>query len=442
MPAEPTEPNAEANAVVIRAKAERKIIRPAGTQKNRNKIPDSILNDPALQATIANLLPSNYNFEVEKTIWRIRELGVAKCRTVALQMPEGLLLFSTAIADIIRAFTQVEDIVIMGDVTYGACCIDDLTAIALGVDLLLHYGHSCLVPMNITSELKVMYMFVDIKINATHFIETVKKNWSGGSHHLLLVSTIQFVATVQATAQLLRQAGYKITVPQCKPLSPGETLGCTAPTYNATDVVDALIYVGDGRFHLEAAMIANPLIPAYRYDPYDNRLTKETYDHERMHSIRLNAIQQSKSMDGIWGVILGTLGRQGSTKVLTDLSKRLNRPHVTILLSEIFPAKLATMSDKIVAFVQVACPRLSIDWGAAFDKPLLTPYEMAVALNEAKWLPDAVYPMDFYAHDSLGEWTPNHKPKECDNKNFPASCCGKCSSIPPAQGSSTSGSVT
>ena len=36
-------------------------------------------------------------------------------------------------------------------------------------------------------------------------------------------------------------------------------------------------------------------------------------------------------------------------------------------------------SHKHVSFfswVQVACPRLSIDWGYAFPKPLLSPYEV------------------------------------------------------------------
>ena len=32
----------------------------------------------------------------------------------------------------------------MGDVTYGACCVDDFTARALGCDFMVHYGHSCL----------------------------------------------------------------------------------------------------------------------------------------------------------------------------------------------------------------------------------------------------------------------------------------------------------
>jgi hypothetical protein len=57
-------------------------------------------------------------------------------------------------------------------------------------------------------------------------------------------------------------------------------------------------------------------------------------------------------------------------------------------------------------WVQTACPRLSIDWGYAFDRPLLTPYELAVALATTAWQP--VYPMDYYAKDSLGPWTPNH----------------------------------
>lgn len=32
----------------------------------------------------------------------------------------------------------------MGDVTYGACCVDDWSARALGCDFMVHYGHSCL----------------------------------------------------------------------------------------------------------------------------------------------------------------------------------------------------------------------------------------------------------------------------------------------------------
>jgi 2-(3-amino-3-carboxypropyl)histidine synthase len=42
--------------------------------------------------------------------------------------------------------------VIMGDVTYGACCVDDYTALALGCDMLVHYGHSCLGPQALLTQ--------------------------------------------------------------------------------------------------------------------------------------------------------------------------------------------------------------------------------------------------------------------------------------------------
>ena len=104
--------NEECNSVVIvKAKPVRKIFKAA---VKMNKIPEEILNDPLLNAAIA-ALPSNYNFEVHKSVWRIKE---AKAKRVALQMPEGLLMYATTIADIIEGFTDAETI-IMGDVTYG-----------------------------------------------------------------------------------------------------------------------------------------------------------------------------------------------------------------------------------------------------------------------------------------------------------------------------------
>lgn len=238
--------------VIVKAKPDRKTFRPI---KAVTKIPDELLNDPVLNAAV-KLLPPNYNFEIHKTIWRIKQ---NKCKRVALQMPEGLLMFAITISDIIEKFTEA-DTIIMGDVTYGACCIDDFTARALGADLLVHYGHSCLIPIDRTSGITVLYVFVDIKIDSLHFIETVKENFQTATK-LGFVSTIQFVATLQSAANELRKDGYSITIPQSRPLSPGEILGCTAP--KIVDV-DCLIYLGDGRFHLEAAMIANPEMKYYR----------------------------------------------------------------------------------------------------------------------------------------------------------------------------------
>ncbi|XP_050305757.1 2-(3-amino-3-carboxypropyl)histidine synthase subunit 1 [Anthonomus grandis grandis] len=399
-------------AIVVKAKPQRKVFKATKV----TKVPESLINDPLLKQACAPL-PDNYNFEIPKTIWRIKEL---KAKMVALQMPEGLLLFATTLADIIKQFTGA-DAVIMGDVTYGACCIDDLTAKALGVELLVHYGHSCLVPIDQTSGIKVLYIFVDIKIDPLHFIETIKKNFPVDTK-MALVSTIQFVTTLQAVLKLLNDMGFEnVSIPQSRPLSPGEILGCTAPVLKCCDI---LIYLGDGDFHLDAAMIANPRVKAYKYDPYSKRFTLEHFSHAAMESARKTCIEKAESA-GTFGVIMGTLGRQGSAKVVEHLRERLEqkgRQAVVILLSEIFPDKVK-LFNKIEGFVQIACPRLSIDWGLSFSQPLLTPYELAVLLGDARWHKEnESYPMDFYANASLGPWTPNHKPGEVSVKN----CCGKC----------------
>lgn len=65
-----------------------------------NQIPQDILQDTQLNAAIAQL-PSNYSFEIHKTIHHVRKNNATM---VALQMPEGLQMFACTIADIIEKY--------------------------------------------------------------------------------------------------------------------------------------------------------------------------------------------------------------------------------------------------------------------------------------------------------------------------------------------------
>lgn len=71
--------------VVVRAKPEGQRKTFKSNIRSVNKIPDELLNDPLLNRACESL-PQNYNFEVHKTIWRIRSLNAKR---VALQLPEG-----------------------------------------------------------------------------------------------------------------------------------------------------------------------------------------------------------------------------------------------------------------------------------------------------------------------------------------------------------------
>ena len=96
-------------------------------------------------------------------------------------------------------------------------------------------------------------------------------------------------------------------------------------------------------------MIANPSVPAFRYDPYSKKLTRERYNHKEMRATRSDAVTAArKSVDDIthrasvvdsvvveapsWGVVLGTLGRQGNFKQLQVRGVTSVYPELLILL--------------------------------------------------------------------------------------------------------------
>lgn len=456
-------------------------------------------------------LPDHYRFEIEKCVTRIKEKNAKR---VALQFPEGLLLFATSIADILEEQTGAE-MVIMGDVSYGACCVDDFSAHALGCDFMIHYGHSCLISVKDCLISNMMYVFVEIDIDVPHLVETVKSLVPKDTR-LACIATVQFISAMRGAMKLLEQTHFEhsVLIPQNRPLSTGEILGCTSPSVwgaspspnlavpsssppslsssssevsttrptttavlgalsstsasrashlqcgaqhdgcednddapsgcqngsssserrvlaplspesreeiprtgitspplsspSATSpslLVDMVLYVGDGRFHLESFLIAHPGLSALQYDPYKKVLTKESYRTEEMRSMRREAVQAGCSAQS-FAIIMGTLGRQGHPRVvdrIIHLAKSQGKSISLFLMSEIFPQKLALLQD-VDCYIQVACPRLSIDWGYAFDKPLLSPYEAEVALQgSATWSDTLPYPMDHYSRAG-GKW--------------------------------------
>ncbi|CDR96900.1 diphthamide biosynthesis protein 2-related domain containing protein, putative [Babesia bigemina] len=414
---------------------------------------------------VKKALPSNYNFEIAKSVAKVRQLRAKK---VALQMPEGLLSWGCEIADILKFFCEsIDEVIIMADVTYGACCIDDITAQAIGCDLIIHYGHSCLVPVTSVT-VQCLYVFVEINFSP-HYLAKAITQVLKPQDKVFLMGTIQYSNVLREAAAIIDETGHfsnKVIVPQVAPLLPGEVLGCTSPVLHgcefkrnerATSIVNGgdcacrsntdagsrccmeppaaangghasadahlnangqsdpaivdhsgeggertIVFVADGRFHLESALIQNPGIRAYRFDPFNKTISEESYDLDTLHSTRGDAIQRAKSAKSVC-LVLSMLGRQGNINILKNLTKMLETAQIEYhirLLSEITLDKLAQLD--VDAYIQIGCPRLSIDWGAGFGKPLLNPYEAYVAYNKEVY--KSTYPMDYYSNAG-GQWS-------------------------------------
>ena len=159
--------------------------------------------------------------------------------------------YACAIADIIRHFAHVK-VIVMGDVSYGACCVDDYSAKRLGADFMVHYGHSCLIPIQVT-QIPVLYIFVELKINVDHLVKSILANVPD-DQRIALLGTIQFSQAIHQAAAALKPHYPEVIIPQEKPLSRGEVLGCTSPFMPTTD---CMIFIADGRFHVEVCVCSN-----------------------------------------------------------------------------------------------------------------------------------------------------------------------------------------
>ena len=98
----------------------------------------------------------------------------------------------------------------------------------------------------------------------------------------------------------------------------------------------------------------------------------------------------------MFGVLVGTLGAASYLPLITHLRQLLRRAHkksYTIAVGKLSPSKLANFAE-IGCFVLVACPENSLLDAKDFLRPIVTPYELEVALQpEQTWT--GRYVLDF-----------------------------------------------
>lgn len=102
-------------------------------------------------------------YSVVRTAAALRARGAARA---ALQFPDALLRDSFAVAAALEAALAALAAAdggaaagmafVLGDTSYGECCVDEVAAQHLLADVVVHYGPACLSP---TRELPVLYVF-------------------------------------------------------------------------------------------------------------------------------------------------------------------------------------------------------------------------------------------------------------------------------------------
>ena len=291
-----------------------------------------------------------------------------KPKAVAFQAPDGILAKTVDVA------SKVEDkyginTFIMADPTFGICDTADDYADALGADIMFHVGHTVSV-----ERMGKNTILVDAFDNIS-FYNVLKKALSSlnGYKNVGLCTSSQHVRQLEPVKRRLIEKGYMVHIGEGKGLlRDGHVFGCEFyPVFNIRDMVDAFIFLGSSRFHgLGVALSTGK--PTLMLDPYVN----EVVDLGALASERLKrailGIYNAKDAE-IFGVIVGLkdgqIMKQRSLKIKKDLEDRGKKVKL-LALREVTEDRLAIFPH-IEAFVQTACPRISID-GYTFSRTVLS----------------------------------------------------------------------
>ncbi|HDQ06164.1 MAG TPA: diphthamide biosynthesis enzyme Dph2 [Candidatus Bathyarchaeota archaeon] len=310
-----------------------------------------------------------------------REIKKLKPKIVLLQLPEGLKPEAPHLASIIEEAGATP--IVSTDPCYGACDLAISEAKILGADLIVHYGHA---PMAMHTEISVVYVEAKAKISIKEAVTEALaylESWS----KIGLATTVQHVHQLDEAKSMLQNAGKTVFVGDADPVKyPGQVIGCDfVNARSVSEKVEAYLFVGGGRFHVMGVALATgkPTIVA---DPYERRAYPIQDEVRRVIKQRWANIAEAKDAKS-FGVLISLKSGQMRLKDAMKIKEKLeqNGLKATLLaLREVTSGALLQFPG-IDAFVNTACPRLSLDDSQSFRKPLLSLNEALVLLGEMKW---------------------------------------------------------
>jgi 2-(3-amino-3-carboxypropyl)histidine synthase len=317
-----------------------------------------------------------FDFEEERIKQQITKLGAKR---VLLQLPEGLKPEGPRLAKIIEKTGALP--IISADPCYGACDLATAEAERLGIDLIVHFGHSKLVKHE-----KVPTVYVEAR--ATVKVgEAVEKAVPLLSKYgkIGLATTVQHVQTLDEAREILVRAG-KTVVDAGRVNYSGQVIGCDySNVKSVANDVEAFLFIAGGRFHA-LGIALNTSKPTIIADPYENRAYSIDKEAQKVLKQRWACIEEAEHAK-TFGVLVGLkLGQKRLDEALKikEIAEKNGKTAFLFAIREILPEALMEFPS-VDAYVNTACPRISLDTPSKFLKPVLTVNEFMVVAGENSW---------------------------------------------------------
>lgn len=320
----------------------------------------------------------NYDFEEERVKQEILRLGAKR---VLIQLPEGLKPEALSIVKTIEKVGALP--IVSADPCYSACDLPTAEAESVGADLIIHYGHSKLLKYE---RVPTVYIEARATLNVESAVRkalSILENWQ----KIGLTTTVQHVQTLDAVKEVLLHAKKIVVIGDAGRLNyPGQVVGCDySNAKSIANDVDAFLFIGGGKFHALGVALSTSK-PTIIADPYENRAYLVDEEAKKIMRQRWMCIEEAKKAKN-FAVLVGLKPGQKRLEEALNVKQKLEENGKTVCLfaaKEITPEVLMEFPT-VNAYVNTACPRISLDAASIFQKPVLTINEVSVVVGELSW---------------------------------------------------------
>jgi 2-(3-amino-3-carboxypropyl)histidine synthase len=202
-----------------------------------------------------------------------------------------------------------------------------------------------------------------------------------------LATSVQHLQTLDRAREILTRAGKTVIIGDTGQIAyPGQVSGCNyANAKSIANEVEAFLFVGGGMFHALGIALSTSK-PTIIADPYDDRAYSIDAEAQKILKQRFASIREAKNAKK-FGIFVGLKPGQrhlDNAIHIKELAEKNGKVTYLLVAREINPETLLEFPS-IDAYVNTACPRVSLEATGKFQKPVLTVNEFMVVCGESSW---------------------------------------------------------
>ncbi|RMJ22857.1 hypothetical protein PHISP_06276 [Aspergillus sp. HF37] len=293
---------------------------------------------------------------------------------------------SVAQLDVEDANEQPPNLYILGDTSYGACCVDEVAAEHVDADAVVHYGRSCLSP---SARLPVIYVFTHKSLPLDPLVRAFRATYPDPASRVILVADVPYSDHIPEVHARLVEEGYTSLFATELVHDPSSAI----PNRTVPDSVrDSPQSLSEWQlFHISEPPTALLLtlasrvgaIHIYPTDAPSNEEVKPLPASTTSALRRRYAILTSLSTVPIFGILINTLSVKNYLHIVDHVKEKIaaaGKKSYTFVVGKLNAAKVANFSE-IGGWVVIGCWESSLVDSKDFWKPVITPFELELALQ-------------------------------------------------------------